>query len=139
MSLNLQQEKENLKKKLSEYTNDLKTQRKAIEDDVKEYRNQIKEKYQGSLEYVEKGKYVALGLGALFLIYKMISWVWSSPEPKDEDEDGPKVVVINSKESSIVKKIKEAIASFIISIAKKELERILKKLKEKKKASSTAS
>jgi len=131
MSLNLQQEKEQLKKKLSTYTADLKPQKDALQEDVKSYRDSLKEKYEGSLQYVSKGKYVALGLGALYVIYKMISWIWEKPIP-DQEEDGPKIVVINSKESSIVRKIKEAIASFILSLAKQELERVLKKLKEQR-------
>lgn len=129
----MQLDKEQLKKKLAEYSADLKSQKDTIEKDVKEYRDSLKEKYKDSVDILEKGKYVALGLGAIFVIYKMLSWIWESPNPEPDaaKEDGPKVIVVNRKESPIVRKIKEAIASFILSIAKKELTRVLEKLRDK--------
>lgn len=128
----MQLDKEQLKKKLASYSSEIKSQKNAIEEDGKAYWGNLKESYKDSLELLDKGKYVALGLGALFVIYKMISWVWESPEPIREGDDEPKIIVIDKKEPFIVRSIKRAIASFILSIAKKELNLVLEKLKKQR-------
>lgn len=132
MRFDLEQEKEQLKKRLADYSSDLKSHKNALEKDAIEYRDTLKEKYEEYVDVFEKGKYVALGLGAVFVIYKMLSWIWERPVEEETNEDGPKVVVVQAKESPIVRKIKEAIASFILSLAKKELTRLLDKLREDK-------
>ena len=130
-------QKQKLQSKLEQYTTDLQNQKKELEEGWQGYRENLTEKFKGSVDLLSKSKYVAIGLGALYLIYKMTSWIWDSPPqlPTDEDSNGERIIVVQqpANESSIVRRIKDAIASFILSIAKKELQRVIQKLKEEAK------
>jgi len=128
MAFDLEEEKEQLKKRLADYSSDLKSHKKALEEDALAYRDTLKEKYEEYADVFEKGKYVALGLGAIYVAYKMLSWIW---EGNDDPEDGDdkKVVVVKPREPFLVRTLKRAIASFIVTLAKKELSELLEKLK----------
>ena len=126
-------EKQRLQEQLAKHTAELQNQKQEFSKNIESYKQTITEKLRVSGEVLEKGKLAALALGAAWLIFQLGSFIFGgSSSPVSEDEEGNKIIIIQQKESGIIKSIKSAIASFLISVAKKELTRVLEKLKEQR-------
>jgi hypothetical protein len=126
----LNKKKKLLESELKRYEVALKHQKNLLTDEIKDFKNKVKVKVEDSSEILNKAKYIAIALGALWVIYKMISVFFGESEDvavqrvSDEKPDSS-VVMVQKEESGIVKKIKEGIATFILSLAKKELSKAI--------------
>ena len=135
MREDLHQEKKRLQQALARYTSDLQNQKEELTQGIRSYKNSFSEKLKLSSDVLEKGKWIAIGLGAVWFIYQITNILFSGGNAgnrlEEGDDSNTKIIVLQPKEeSSIIKMIKNGIATFLLNIAKKELARILEKLRE---------
>jgi hypothetical protein len=126
------QEKERLKAQMSGYLADLQEQKSEIQGDVQSYKALFQQKVAQFKHVLLKARTGAMVVGGLYIVYRLASWlIFGSSKPKAEDGQ---VVVVTAPEPSIVQQIKNAIVSFLLSIAQRELMRLVNKLMEDLKA-----
>ena len=135
MREDLHQEKKRLQQALARYTSDLQNQKEELTQGIRSYKETFSEKLKVSSDVLERGKWVAIGLGAVWFIYQLTNIIFGSGNSghylEEGDDSNTKIVVLQPKEdSSIIKMIKNGIATFLLNIAKKELTRVLEKLRE---------
>lgn len=119
-------EKQQLQQELSKYLGDIEVQKQEITEDIDVYKQALTSKYKQSVKLVNRSKTGVLILGGIYVVYLLSSAIWGAKNPPKE-EYKEEVIVRAPRESSTVKQIKSSIASFLLSIAKDELKRLLKK------------
>ena len=133
MRKNLSTEKQKLEQELAQYISEIEEQKQEITEEIDVYRSSLKSKYKQSVKAINMSKTGILILGGLYVVYWLGSMVLGFGKSDEPEEVSRKQVVIKEpKDSPIVRQIKSSIASFLLSIAKKELVRLIDKWREKK-------
>ncbi len=126
----LNKKKKLLESELKRYEVALKYQKNVLTDEIKDLKNKVKVKIEDSAEILNKAKYIAIALGALWVIYKMLSIFFGESKNvnvkrvADENSDSS-VVVVRKQESGIVRRIKDGIVAFVLAMAKEELNKVM--------------
>ena len=131
-----------LKEQINLYAKNLKGIKEDIVSGVKGYKSNITKKISGKIQesssYFGKAKHAAIIIGSIWVVYKLTDKLFGDTSQKveiqpTEEPEQQKVVVVNKNhyDLSIVRKIKQSIASFIITLAKKELMRAIERMRDR--------
>lgn len=126
----LHQKKRLLESELKRYEVALKYQKNVITDEIRDFKNKVKSKVEDSAEILGKAKYVAMALGAIWVIYKLLSIFFGESKDvtvnriADKNSDSS-VVVLEKRDSGIIRRIKDGIVAFVLAFAKEELSKIM--------------
>ena len=99
--------------------------KEAIQQSVENIFKTLQKKQKSTLLFVKAITLIALGVGTYYIIGKIGNSDSSSFNEKS------KKISVSSKKQFLLELIKQQIALFILSIAKKELLKLLDKLKKK--------
>lgn len=122
----LNKKKKLLESELKRYEVALKYQKNILSDEIRDLKNKVKVKIEDSTEILNKAKFIAIALGALWVIYKMLSIFFGESKNvnvqrvADENSESS-VVVVRKQESGVVRRIKDGIVAFVLALAKEEL------------------
>ncbi len=126
----LNKKKKLLESELKRYEVALKYQKNILSDEIRDFKSKVKVKIEDSAEILNKAKYIAIALGALWVIYKMLSIFFGESKNvavkriADENSDSS-VVVVRKQDSGVMRRIKDGIVAFVLALAKEELGKVM--------------
>lgn len=119
-------------KERDQYLKQLRSKKDEFSTEFYNYKDSFSEKLEQSKEVVEWSKAGVAVLGGAFVVYKLVEWFFLQPDSEPVKESEAPTVTAPSKEHPLVAAIKSQIASFLLSIAKKELEYLLNQWRKEK-------
>ena len=132
MNKDLKNARKQLIRERDQYLEQLRRQRDELSSGINHYRENISDRLEQSKEVVEWSKVGAAAIGGAFVVYKLVEWILLQPEDHEPVKETEAPTVTARRENPIVAAIKSQIASFLLAIAKKELEYLLSQWRQGK-------